>query len=111
MSHPIDYHFLAFYFEENPVASHPQPVFRGEVSEPLYISREVIRQGFDLFNEGVGFAPVNCSQVFDRPRFEFDLVDHSAARLGFAPVKKEQPTSLKWFNSTSMSGGLAKVLC
>jgi hypothetical protein len=74
MSHPIDYHFLAFYFEKNPVTSHSQPVFRCEVSEPLYISREVIRQGFNSFNDVAGFAPVNCSEVFDRSGFEFDFV-------------------------------------
>jgi hypothetical protein len=97
MSHPIDYHFLAFYFEENPVASHPQPVFWGKVGEPLYIPCEVIRQGLDLFNYGAGFTPVNCFQVFDRSWFEFDFVDQFAA--------------VQWPSSSVRPSRLRQVIC
>ena len=59
MCHSIDYHPLAFHFEEHPIVSRSKPVFGREISESLHVSSEVVFHSFDPFNYAPSFALVN----------------------------------------------------
>ena len=49
------------------------------------ISRQIIPHCFDLFDDAMRVAPVNGFQVFQRPGFEFDLINHLVLDIELTP--------------------------
>jgi hypothetical protein len=53
MSHSVDYHLIAFHFEQGTIVTYSQSVFRGEVRQAFHITRKIIPHGLNLFDDAL----------------------------------------------------------
>jgi hypothetical protein len=85
MSHSIDYHLIAFHFEQGTIDADSKSVFRCGVRQAFDITLKIIPHCFNLFDDALCVAPVNAFQVFHGPGFEFDFINHLALDIEITP--------------------------
>lgn len=64
MSHAVDYHLIAFQFEQGAIVTYSKFVFRGGVGQVFDVACQIIPHCFDLVDDAMRVAPVDGFQVF-----------------------------------------------
>ena len=87
MPYSIDYHLIAFQFEQGAIVTDSKSVFRSGVGQVFDMAGQIIPHCFDLFDDAMRVAAVNGFQVFKRPGFEFDLINHLVLDIELTPLR------------------------